>query len=78
MVVEAPLSCPPHHWIIEEPHGPTSLGKCKYCHEVREFNNGDAGGGTYRDFMDDLSRLAIGESVRVKRAEWKVGPNGEW
>jgi hypothetical protein len=28
-----------HFWRVEEAHGATSLGTCKYCHEQRPFNN---------------------------------------
>jgi hypothetical protein len=28
-----------HYWVIEVANGPTSLGKCKYCGEAREFFN---------------------------------------
>ena len=28
-----------HHWIIEPPAGPVSLGACRLCEEVREFQN---------------------------------------
>jgi hypothetical protein len=28
-----------HYWIIETPQGPTSRGVCKFCGEVREFDN---------------------------------------
>ena len=28
-----------HHWIIESPHGPISLGECINCGEKREFRN---------------------------------------
>ena len=28
-----------HHWVIETPHGPVSIGRCKLCGEEREFNN---------------------------------------
>lgn len=28
-----------HWWVIETPSGPTSLGVCKYCGEVRDFRN---------------------------------------
>jgi len=28
-----------HHWVIETAKGPTSLGRCKKCHEVKEFRN---------------------------------------
>ena len=28
-----------HHWVIEDAKGPTSMGECKNCFEVKEFNN---------------------------------------
>lgn len=28
-----------HFWIIEIANGPKSRGKCKYCGEVRDFQN---------------------------------------
>lgn len=28
-----------HHWIIESPDGPISIGHCKYCGAVAEFFN---------------------------------------
>ena len=28
-----------HHWLIEEAKKPTSMGRCKKCHEVKEFKN---------------------------------------
>ena len=28
-----------HHWVIESPDGPTSVGRCKYCGAVKEFSN---------------------------------------
>jgi len=28
-----------HHWVIESPDGPTSIGICKYCGAVKEFSN---------------------------------------
>jgi len=28
-----------HYWEIEIANGPTSVGKCKHCGEVREFYN---------------------------------------
>ena len=30
-----------HHWIIEPPDGPISIGRCKYCDSVKEFSNGE-------------------------------------
>ena len=34
-----------HHWMIESPNGPTSLGVCKICGERSEFNNSVQGSG---------------------------------
>jgi len=28
-----------HYWIIESPMGPTSMGICKFCGAVSEFQN---------------------------------------
>ena len=28
-----------HYWVIESPDGPTSIGVCKHCGVVREFDN---------------------------------------
>lgn len=28
-----------HHWLIESPNGPTSVGTCKVCGVIREFKN---------------------------------------
>jgi hypothetical protein len=28
-----------HHWVIESPNGPTSLGRCSSCGELRQFKN---------------------------------------
>lgn len=34
------MECPPHHWLISEPQGITSIGKCKHCGVAKEFKNG--------------------------------------
>lgn len=34
-----------HHWQIESPNGPMSVGQCKRCGERREFNNSIQGSG---------------------------------
>ena len=31
--------CPPHHFRIDSPSGPTSLGTCKHCGECKQFTN---------------------------------------
>jgi hypothetical protein len=28
-----------HHWVIDSPNGPTSVGTCRTCGELREFKN---------------------------------------
>lgn len=28
-----------HHWVIEEPGGPLSTGRCKLCGQIRAFRN---------------------------------------
>jgi hypothetical protein len=28
-----------HHWLIETPHGATSMGMCKLCGAQKEFRN---------------------------------------
>ena len=35
-VAEATCS---HHWLIEPPKGPTSMGVCKLCGATKEFQN---------------------------------------
>lgn len=38
--VEAPtIPAHSHHWVIDEPNGPLSTGRCKSCGEVRAFRN---------------------------------------
>lgn len=32
------MSCK-HYWRIGEANGPTSVGVCDYCHEVKTFQN---------------------------------------
>ncbi len=38
-----------HYWVIEQPNGPTSNGRCKVCGTVREFKNSIQGSGWDRD-----------------------------
>lgn len=35
---ELPVPCR-YYWIIESANGETSLGQCKYCGSVKEFEN---------------------------------------
>jgi len=45
-----------HHWVIESPNGPTSVGVCKLCGVGREFRNSLPGGGWERDAADLKAR----------------------
>ena len=38
-----------HHWMIDQPNGPTSMGTCKICGVSQEFNNSVQGTGWDRD-----------------------------
>lgn len=38
-----------HYWVIEQPNGPTSNGRCKVCGSIREFKNSIQGSGWDRD-----------------------------
>ena len=33
-----------HHWVIETADGPTSKGRCRRCHETKDFQNGTPDG----------------------------------
>ena len=34
-----------HHWVIDQPNGPTSKGTCKVCGVKEEFRNSMPGSG---------------------------------
>ena len=36
---EAKTAACTHFWVIDDPDGPISTGKCKHCGTVREFYN---------------------------------------
>ncbi len=38
-----------HHWMIESPNGPVSMGTCKVCGERSEFKNSIQGSGWDRE-----------------------------
>jgi len=50
-----------HHWVIESPHGATSMGICKICAEVREFRNSATDALWEGDPMVSASRMAAGQ-----------------
>jgi hypothetical protein len=62
-VVEAPVCR--HHWLIETPHGATSLGRCKRCGEVREFRNSAADTLWEGDPMSSISKMGAGNRTSV-------------
>ena len=45
----AAADCTMHHWMIDEPNGPTSNGTCRICGAKREFKNSIQGSGWDRD-----------------------------
>jgi hypothetical protein len=55
-----------HHWIIESPHGATSLGHCKLCGEEREFRNSAADTLWEGDPMRSISRMGGGSRSVVR------------
>jgi hypothetical protein len=52
-----------HHWLIESPHGPTSLGTCKLCGAQKEFRN-SACDWLWED--EPLSELSCGRWARFQ------------
>jgi len=34
-----------HHWVLDQPNGPTSSGRCKHCGTKEEFRNSMQGSG---------------------------------
>jgi len=38
-----------HHWVIDSPNGPTSVGVCKICGEKSDFRNSMPGSGWDRE-----------------------------
>jgi len=52
----------PHHWIIASPNGPTSIGRCKICGEVKQdFSNTVEGNGHW---MTGKQRAGIAKRGR--------------
>ena len=52
-----------HHWVIESPHGATSMGRCKLCGEAREFRNSAADTVWEGDPMSSISRMGGGRPI---------------
>jgi hypothetical protein len=54
-----------HHWVIDSPHGATSLGRCKRCGEEKEFRNSAADTLWEGDPMSSISKMGGGSSRPV-------------
>ena len=39
LLQQSPVETCTHNWMIQPAAGPTSLGMCRFCREVREFKN---------------------------------------
>ena len=63
LIDEGAVSDCEHHWIIDQPNGPTSTGTCKACGAKSEFRNSIPGSGWDRD------------STQKKRAKETKRPN---
>ena len=59
-----------HHWLIESPHGATSMGICKICGAQKEFRN-SAGDFLWED--EPLSELTSGQWGRSRSVSAPVG-----
>ena len=46
---EEPVSDCVHHWMIDSPNGPVSMGTCKVCGMSSEFKNSIQGSGWDRE-----------------------------
>ena len=56
-----PSVCPPHHWLLSPPDGPTGVGICRKCGEQREFTNATP---------DDIDR-ALQRTLGVKNIQMR-------
>jgi hypothetical protein len=56
-----------HHWVIETPHGATSLGRCKRCNEVREFRNSAPDTLWEGDPMSSISKMGNSRPIVSNR-----------
>lgn len=61
---EAP-SCR-HHWLIESPHGATSMGRCKRCGEVKAFRNSATDTLWEGDPMHSISKMGGGSRPVIR------------
>jgi hypothetical protein len=55
-----------HHWLIESPHGATSMGRCKLCGEVKAFRNSASDTLWEGDPMNSISKMGAGSRPVVR------------
>ena len=58
-----------HFWVIDVANGPTSLGKCKFCGEKREFLNAFPSFNPLRKNANPLALPKIQEVEMDKESE---------
>lgn len=81
--IEQPLDMEPqeptcrHHWVIESPHGATSVGRCKVCAEVREFRNSAADTLWEGDPMSSAGKMSGGANRPVVASAAGAAPRDE-
>lgn len=63
-----------HHWLIESPHGATSMGICKLCRSQKEFRN-SAGDFLWED--EPLRELSYGQWGRSRSISAPAGGREE-
>jgi len=52
-----------HHWLIEPPKGPTSMGVCKLCGARKEFDN-------QLKSRDSIAASPPGLEAAIPQEEW--------
>lgn len=65
-----------HHWLIESPEGPTSLGICKLCGAQKEFRNSASDLLWEDDPLSELSHGRWGKSHDFDAPKGKRGDGG--
>lgn len=66
-----------HHWVLESPNGPFSIGTCS-CGETKEFRNSSEDSIWDRVEAPRLLHLAaLGNSRHVPRAQPHLGRRGQ-
>lgn len=58
----------PHYWEIEEPHGRTSRGVCRWCGAIAEFPN----------WMPTIEIWGLHDYKSSRRDPFPEGHNNRW